>query len=75
MCNFNKTVHLQLQLKHNVLITGLPASLYNTDLNSPADQYNIKGGGNPNVAPEESESTTIGVVLTPDSVPGLSVTL
>ena len=44
-------------------------------MNSPADQYNIKGGGNPNVAPEESESTTIGVVLTPDSVPGLSLTL
>ena len=56
-------------------LTGLAPQYYNTDLNSPADQYNIKGGGNPNVAPEESESTTIGVVLTPDSVPGLSLTL
>ena len=56
-------------------LTGLAPQYYNTDLNSPADQYNIKGGGNPNVAPEESESTTVGVVLTPDSVPGLSVTL
>ena len=55
--------------------TGLAASLYNTDLNSPADQYNIKGGGNPLVAPEESESLTIGAVITPESVPGLTLTV
>ena len=47
------------------LNTGLPANLYGTDLKSPADQYNIQTGGNPNVAPEESESMTIGVVLNP----------
>ena len=57
------------------LNTGLAASLYNTALNSPADQYNTKGGGNPNVAPEESESLTIGAVITPASVPGLSLTI
>ena len=55
--------------------TGLAANLYNTDLNSPADQYNIKGGGNPLVAPEESESITIGAVITPESVPGLTLTI
>jgi outer membrane receptor protein involved in Fe transport len=55
--------------------TGLAASLYNTDLNSPADQYNIKGGGNPKVAPEESESITIGAVITPESIPGLTLTV
>ncbi|GIT34035.1 MAG: hypothetical protein Ct9H300mP4_03540 [Gammaproteobacteria bacterium] len=27
--------------------TGLPSALYGTDLKSPADQYNIRGGGNP----------------------------
>ena len=54
-------------------LTGLAANLYNTDLNSPADQYNTKGGGNPNVAPEESESLTIGAVITPESIPGLTV--
>ena len=31
--------------------TGLPANLYGTDLKSPADQYNIQTGGNPNVKP------------------------
>ena len=55
--------------------TGLPAALYGSDLKSPADQYNILTGGNPNLVPEESESTTIGVVWTPSSVPGLTVTL
>jgi len=55
--------------------TGLPANLYNTDLNSPADQYNVKGGGNPKVAPEESESLTVGAVITPESVPGLTLTV
>jgi iron complex outermembrane receptor protein len=56
-------------------LTGLAANLYNTDLNSPADQYNTKGGGNPNVSPEESESITIGAVITPESIPGLTLTV
>tara|TARA_B110000259_G_C14023359_1_gene403831 strand:- start:305 stop:3367 length:3063 start_codon:yes stop_codon:yes gene_type:complete len=55
--------------------TGLAANLYNTDLNSPADQYNTKGGGNPLVAPEESESFTMGAVITPASIPGLTLTI
>ena len=55
------------------LNTGLPANLYGTDLKSPADQYNIQTGGNPNVAPEESESMTIGVVLNP--IDGLTLTV
>ena len=53
--------------------TGLPANLYGTDLKSPADQYNIQTGGNPNVKPEESESVTIGVVLNP--MDGLTLTV
>ena len=53
--------------------TGLPANLYGTDLKSPADQYNIQTGGNPNVKPEESESITIGVVLKP--MDGLTLTV
>ena len=53
--------------------TGLPANLYGTDLKSPADQYNIQTGGNPNVKPEESESITIGVVLNP--MDGLTLTV
>ena len=54
-------------------LTGLPASLYGSDLKSPADQYNILTGGNENVKPEESTSLTIGAVLTP--VDGLTLTI
>ena len=54
-------------------LTGLPASLYGSDLKSPADQYNILSGGNENVKPEESESLTIGAVFTP--VDGLTLTI
>ena len=54
-------------------LTGLSADNYGSDLKSPADQYNILSGGNVNVKPEESESFTIGAVLTP--VDGLTLTL
>jgi outer membrane receptor protein involved in Fe transport len=54
-------------------LTGLPASLYGSDLKSPADQYNILSGGNEDVKPEESESLTIGAVITP--IDGLTLTI
>ena len=55
------------------VLTGLDPSLYGSDLKSPADQYNILSGGNVDVKPEESESLTIGAVLTP--VDGLTLTI
>ena len=55
--------------------TGLSASLYGTDLKSPADQYNILQGGNTQVAPEEAESFTAGLVATPSFIDGLVLTL
>jgi outer membrane receptor protein involved in Fe transport len=54
-------------------LTGLSADNYGTDLKSPADQYNILSGGNENVKPEESQSLTIGAVLTP--IDGLTLTI
>lgn len=55
--------------------TGLPPAFYGTDLKSPADQYNIRYGGNPNTRPEEAQSITAGVVLTPDLFGGVTVTV
>ncbi len=56
--------------------TGLPADLYGSvDLRSPAGQYNILQGGNEQVSPEEAESITLGVVLTPSFLPGLVLTV
>ncbi|MCB2097459.1 MAG: TonB-dependent receptor [Parvularculaceae bacterium] len=51
--------------------TGVTAGQYGTISSSPAAQYNAVFGGNPNLAPEISDTYTIGVVLTPgDYVPG-----
>lgn len=44
-------------------------------LNNPAGQYNGIFGGNPNLDPEEANTTTLGVVFTPTFAPGLSVSL
>lgn len=55
--------------------TGLAASLYGTDLDSPAGQYNVLEGGNLTVQPEEATSYTLGVVLTPLVLDGLTVTV
>ncbi len=48
------------------LATGVPASqLRSADLDSPAGQYNFLQGGNPDLAPEDSETVTFGVILQP----------
>lgn len=44
-------------------------------LNNPAGQYNGLFGGNPDLNPEEADTTTIGFVFTPSFVPGLSVSV
>lgn len=44
-------------------------------LNNPAGQYNGFFGGNPDLSPEEAETTTIGIVFTPSFVPGLSISI
>jgi outer membrane receptor protein involved in Fe transport len=45
--------------------TGVTAAQYGTIPDSPAGQYNLIGGGNPNLKPEEAKSTTFGVVFQP----------
>jgi outer membrane receptor protein involved in Fe transport len=51
--------------------TGVTAGQYGSIASSPAQQYNAVFGGNPNLAPEVSDTYTVGVVLTPgDYVPG-----
>ncbi|NBW07478.1 MAG: TonB-dependent receptor [Caulobacteraceae bacterium] len=55
--------------------TGAGAVYGNVALDSPAGQYNQLSGGNPNVAPEESDTTTFGVVFTPSALPGFNLSL
>jgi outer membrane receptor protein involved in Fe transport len=55
--------------------SGLQASNWGKNFDSPAGQYNFLQGGNQNLAPEESDTYTVGIVLTPDMVEGLSMTI
>ena len=55
--------------------TGVQAGQYGTIPLSPAGQYNGVFGGNTALGPETSDSTTLGVVWTPNFLDGLSLTL
>lgn len=44
-------------------------------ISSPAGQYNFLQGGNTALTPEESDTLTLGVVFTPDFLPGFNLTL
>ena len=43
--------------------------------NSPAGQYNMKFGGNSDLAPEEAKTWTAGIVFTPEFADGLSLSI
>jgi iron complex outermembrane recepter protein len=55
--------------------TGVPIDAYGTVLPSPADQYNVFAGGNPQLQPEIADTRTFGVVITPSALPTFSATL
>lgn len=55
--------------------TGVSASQYGNVLKNEANQYNTLGGGNPNLKPETADTYTIGLVITPEALPGFSATL
>jgi len=55
--------------------TGVPAGTYGFVAPSPADQYNGKFGGNPNLDAETSNSFTIGFLLTPERLSGLTLSI
>ncbi len=58
------------------LNTGLTAAQYQTSaLESPAGQYNQITGGNPNLAPEESDTISFGAAFSPDFIEGLSINI
>ena len=55
--------------------SGVTAAQYGSISNSPAGQYNFLQGGNPNVAPEKADTYSVGLVVTPEMVPGLSMSV
>jgi len=56
-------------------ITGVPLSQFGNVPAPAAGQISNTGGGNPNLSPEEADTTTIGFVWEPEFAPGLSFSL
>lgn len=55
--------------------SGVTAAQYGHIGANNANQYNGLIGGNPNLAPESSDTKSVGLVLQPRMVPGLSLSL
>ena len=55
--------------------SGVMESQFGNIQHSPAGQYNFLQGGNPDVAPEESMTLSVGFVWNPSFLQGLSTTL
>ena len=55
--------------------TGVTEAQWGKIQDSPANQYNAKVGGNPELAPEEAKTWTAGIVYTPEFADGLSLTI
>ena len=53
----------------------MTAAQYGNILANPAAQYNGNVGGNPDLDPEESDTYSFGIVLTPAFLPGFSLTV
>jgi iron complex outermembrane recepter protein len=51
--------------------TGVTAAQYGHILANPAAQINTSGAGNPNLTPEVADTYTLGIVIQPQTVPGL----
>ena len=55
--------------------SGVTAGQFGNISHSPAGQYNFLQGGNPELAPEEANTWSVGLILTPYFADNLSLTL
>ncbi|MAT84023.1 MAG: TonB-dependent receptor [Gammaproteobacteria bacterium] len=55
--------------------TGVTAAQYGNIADNPAGQFNNLEGGNPDLDPEKSDTYTVGFVLTPSAIEGLTVSV
>ncbi len=55
--------------------TGVTAAQYGKIIDNPAGQFNSLIGGNPQLDPERADTYSLGVVVQPRFVPGLTVSL
>ncbi|MBU2926288.1 TonB-dependent receptor [Colwellia sp. 1_MG-2023] len=57
------------------MLTGVTADTYGQILNSSTGEYSTLTGGNVNLQPEKSDTVTVGIVITPEAIPDLSITV
>jgi len=62
-------------LSNLCLLTGVPIAQFGVVPAPSAGQINVVAGGNPELGPEEADTTTLGLVWEPEAVPGLSLTV
>jgi len=55
--------------------TGVTAGQYGQIDPNPANQYNTFEGGNPDLYPEVADTMTLGIVITPQGLPGFTATV
>ena len=55
--------------------SGVTEAQFGNIAHSPANQYNFLQGGNPNLAPEEAETISVGLLYSPSYVPGLTLSV
>lgn len=70
-CNAAQLATESATTRANCAAAGVPVGVYTQPVNGELD--NVTVGGNPRVQPESSVSRSVGFVLTPDAVRGLSV--
>lgn len=56
-------------------LTGVPLAQVGVLAQPSAGQINVLTGGNPNLKPEDADTTTLGLVWEPDFIKGLSLTV
>ncbi len=55
--------------------TGVTEAQYGNIADNPAGQYNSITGGNPDLRPEQSDTVSFGIILSPEFLPGFDLAL
>ncbi|MEP4891948.1 MAG: TonB-dependent receptor [Aliiglaciecola sp.] len=57
------------------MLTGVTSATYGQILDSSTGEYPTLTGGNPDLEPEESDTVTVGIVITPQALPNLNISI
>ena len=74
-CSNRNTANRTDAVRDLCIATGVPAAAVFTAGVQPDNVVPSRSGGNPNLQEESSDTRTFGVVLTPEAIPELAVTL